>query len=68
MLYLIGISQGVYIGGKAISDRTTRIEDAVKKMQQLEPSIADKDKKAEYEAAQATAKREFAGMYQLIPA
>lgn len=65
MLYLIGISQGVYVGGKAITDRTTRIEDAVKKMQQLEPLIADSAKKAEFDAAQKTAKDEFASLYQL---
>jgi hypothetical protein len=65
MLYLIGISQGVYIGGKAISDRTTRIEDAVKKMKAVE---GDTSKIAEYNAAEATAKREFAAMYQLVPA
>lgn len=66
MLYLIGISQGVYVGGKAITDRTTRIEDAVKKMKDLEPSIAtDAAKKTEFEAAQKTAKDEFAKLYQL---
>jgi hypothetical protein len=64
MLYLIGISQGVYVGGKVITDRTTRIEDAVKKLKQLEPA-AGAAKTAEYEAAEKTAKDEFAGLYQL---
>ena len=27
MLYLIGISQGVYVGGKAVTDRTTDLEE-----------------------------------------
>jgi len=65
MLYLIGISQGVYIGGKAITDRKTLIEDAIKKMSVLEPQIADPTKKMEYEAAEQTAKREFASFFQL---
>jgi hypothetical protein len=63
MLYLIGISQGVYIGGKAITDRTTRIEDAISKMKQAE---GDPAKAAEFEAAQKTAKNEFAELYQLV--
>ena len=68
MLYLIGISQGVYVGGKAITDRTTRIEDAVKKLKQLEPLIADPAKLAEYRAAELTAKSEFASLYQRVSA
>lgn len=63
MLYLIGISQGVYVGGKAITDRTTRIQDAVKKMQEAEGQPA---RLAEFEAAQETAKSEFASLYQLV--
>ena len=39
MLYLIGISQGVYVGGKAITDRTTDLESAVAKMIDLEKQI-----------------------------
>jgi hypothetical protein len=39
MLYLIGISQGVYVGGKAITDRTTDLESAVSKMIDLETQI-----------------------------
>jgi hypothetical protein len=39
MLYLIGISQGVYVGGKAITDRTTDLENAVAKMIDLETQI-----------------------------
>jgi hypothetical protein len=41
MLYLIGISQGVYVGGKAITDRTTDLESAVGKMMDLESKIQD---------------------------
>jgi hypothetical protein len=39
MLYLIGISQGVYVGGKAITDRTTDLESAVAKMIDLERQL-----------------------------
>jgi hypothetical protein len=39
MLYLIGISQGVYVGGKAITDRTTDLESAVAKMIDLEKQL-----------------------------
>jgi len=39
MLYLIGISQGVYVGGKAVTDRTTDLENAVAKMMELEKQI-----------------------------
>ena len=39
MLYLIGISQGVYVGGKAVTDRTTDLEVAVQKMIELEDKI-----------------------------
>lgn len=39
MLYLIGISQGVYVGGKAVTDRTTDLENAVAKMIDLEAQI-----------------------------
>ncbi len=39
MLSLIGISQGVYVGGKAITDRTTDLENAVQKMIDLEGEI-----------------------------
>ncbi len=66
MLYLIGISQGVYIGGKAITDRKTLIENSIHTMVDLEPvSAADAEKKRQYEAAEQTAKREFAAFYQL---
>ncbi|WP_145984305.1 hypothetical protein [Bradyrhizobium nitroreducens] len=64
MLYLIGISQGVYIGGKAITDRKTLIENAIKKMNALEKET-DPAKKKEYAAAEETAKREFASFFQL---
>jgi hypothetical protein len=43
MLYLIGISQGVYIGGKAVTDRTTDLEAAVQKMIDLEAQIRTKE-------------------------
>jgi hypothetical protein len=39
MLYLIGISQGVYVGGKAVTDRTTDLEAAVQKMIDLDSQI-----------------------------
>jgi hypothetical protein len=39
LLYLIGISQGVYVGGKAVTDRTTDLENAVAKMIELESQI-----------------------------
>lgn len=40
MLYLIGISQGVYVGGKAVTDRTTDLEASVQKMIELEDKMA----------------------------
>ena len=40
MLYLIGISQGVYVGGKAVTERTRDLEEAVKKMIALENQIS----------------------------
>lgn len=65
MLYLIGISQDVYVGGKAISDRTSRVEDSVKKMMANEADLADAKKKQEYDQAELTAKTEFAALYHL---
>jgi hypothetical protein len=44
MLYLIGISQGVYVGGKAVTDRTTDLENAVAKMIDLDKQIQDLNK------------------------
>lgn len=43
MLYLIGISQGVYVAGKAVTDRTTDLEAAAQKMIDLEPQIRQKE-------------------------
>lgn len=70
MLYLIGISQGVYVGGKAVTDRTTDLENAVAKMMELEKKIlaeADVAKRApllaEYEKAARFAVGEFAPLY-----
>ncbi len=40
MLYLIGISQGVYVGGKAVTDRTTDLENSVKKMTEVQTQIS----------------------------
>ncbi len=40
MLYLIGISQGVYIGGKAISERENTLEDRVKSLIALKAAYA----------------------------
>lgn len=39
MLYLMGISQGVYVGGKAVTDRTTDLESAVAEMMALDSQI-----------------------------
>ncbi len=39
VLYLIGISQGVYVGGKAVTDRTADLEAAVAKMIDLESQM-----------------------------
>jgi Ca2+/Na+ antiporter len=70
MLYLIGISQGVYVGGKAVTDRTTDLGNAVAKMMDLETKIlAEPDPKkreplvAEYEKAARFAVEEFAPLY-----
>ncbi|MEA2873406.1 MAG: hypothetical protein QOH67_3382 [Hyphomicrobiales bacterium] len=41
MLYLIGISQGIYVAGKAISDRKTALEEAVKTMQAAEKTVKE---------------------------
>jgi hypothetical protein len=41
MIYLLGISQIVYVGGKAVTDRTTDLEEAVAKMRELEPKLKD---------------------------
>ena len=67
MLYLIGISQGVYVGGKAVTDRTTDLEAAVQKMIELEDKIhaakTPDEKKSlydEYAKAATTAASEFA--------
>jgi len=40
LLYLIGISQGVYIGGKAISERENALEDRVKSLIVLKAAYA----------------------------
>jgi hypothetical protein len=39
MLYLIGISQGVFVGGQAVTDRTTDLENSVKKMVDLQKQV-----------------------------
>ena len=71
MLYLMGISQGVYVGGKAVTDRTTDLENAVKKMMELDnqivPLAAADPKRAslaeEYKKAATFAVGEFASLY-----
>jgi hypothetical protein len=70
MLYLIGISQGVYVGGKVVTDRTTDLENAVAKMMELEKKIVpetDEAKRApllaEYKKAATFAVGEFAPLY-----
>jgi DNA (cytosine-5)-methyltransferase 1 len=53
LLYLIGISQGVYVGGKAISERENALEDRVKSMIALKAAYAneaDPAKKAQIAA------------------
>jgi len=40
LLYLIGISQGVYVGGKAIAERENTLEDRVKSMRELKARYA----------------------------
>jgi hypothetical protein len=82
MLYLIGISQGVYVGGKAVTDRTTDLEAAVQKMIDLEPQIHAKEVapatatsaaelealKDEYKKAALVAVQEFASLqHRLFP-
>src|SRR5712671_3668517 len=47
LLYLIGISQGVYVGGKAISERETSLDDRVKSLIQLKARYASETDKAE---------------------
>lgn len=70
MIYLLGISQLVYVGGKAVTDRTTDLEDAVAKMRELEPKLkggaGTPDEKAEYQKAEETAAEEFAFLQNRI--
>jgi hypothetical protein len=74
MIYLLGISQLVYVGGKAVTDRTTDLEEAVAKMRELEPKLksasgtADEKKQwqAEYDKAEETAAEEFAFLQNRI--
>jgi hypothetical protein len=70
MLYLIGISQGVYVGGKAVTDRTTDLENAVAQMIKLQAQIAAETDDAkrrplltEYEKAARFAIYEFEPLY-----
>ncbi len=64
LLYLIGISQGVYVGGKAIAEREQTLEDRVKSMIGLKAAFAgatDSAKKTQITAdycKTATAARE----------
>lgn len=46
LLYLIGISQGVYVGGKAISERETSLGDRVKSLIELKARYASETDKA----------------------
>jgi hypothetical protein len=66
LLYLIGISQGVYIGGKAISERESALEDRVKSLMALKATYAtetDPDKRtkiaADYAKTATAAKADF---------
>jgi hypothetical protein len=83
MLYLIGISQGVYVAGKAVTDRTTDLDAAVQKMIDLEPQIRAKEAALaagaprppdlvaldqQYERAAITAAEEFSSLqHRLYP-
>jgi hypothetical protein len=73
MIYLLGISQIVYVGGKAVTDRTTDLEEAVAKMRELEPKLLKggtpdekKEWQAEYRKAEETAAEEFAFLQNRI--
>ena len=72
MIYLLGISQIVYVGGKAVTDRTTDLEEAVAKMRELEPKLKGgtpeekKEWQAEYRKAEETAAEEFAFLQNRI--
>ena len=66
LLYLIGISQGVYVGGKAISERETSLDERVKSLIALKARYAsetDKAKRdqiaADYAKTANTAKADF---------
>ena len=47
LLYLIGISQGVYVGGKAISERESSLDERVKSLIALKARYAGETDKAE---------------------
>ena len=66
LLYLIGISQGVYVGGKAISERETSLDKRVKSLAALKAKFAaetDTEKKdqlaADYAETANAAKADF---------
>jgi len=65
MLYLMGISQGVYVGGKAVTERTKDLEDAAKKMMEIDklPASQKSARVGEYTEAEKTAAIEFASLY-----
>lgn len=75
MIYLLGISQLVYVGGKAVTDRTTDLEDAAAKMRDLESKLekvaaplTDEQKRwlDEYRKAAQTAAVEYAFLQNRI--
>jgi hypothetical protein len=76
MIYLLGISQIVYVGGKAVTDRTTDLEEAAAKMRDLESKLkavksdamTDEQKQwlGEYRKAAETAAEEFAFLQNRI--
>jgi hypothetical protein len=76
MIYLLGISQLVYVGGKAVTDRTTDLEEAVAKLRELEAKLKDTKADAvtseqkqwleEYRQAASTAAEEFAFLQNRI--
>lgn len=65
MLYLMGISAGVYVGGKAVTERTRDLEEAVKKMMEIDklPAAQKTAQVGEYGRAAKIAALEFGPLY-----
>lgn len=72
LLYLIGISQGVYVGGKAIAEREQPLDDRVKSMKALKAAYAsepDTGKKtqiaADYQKTATAAREDFRALMNI---